>query len=192
MSGVVLLKHARNKLGLKKSQLSRLLGVHESFLSRVESGKRAITEDLEGFASIVTKLLAPPLSGDPGATVTSEEIIAALGDIPVDRKKGYIINMTLAGLGMSKGRKEIVGMATGIEMSDGVVPAGEAPNMLALKHHIDDLKAQISSWSHSSDPSVQNQYLELARIFAQGSEVAAFIAHKEQLARKKEQEDGNE
>lgn len=181
MSGaVIMLTHARESLGLKKSELSRLIGIHESFLSRVESGKKNITEDLEGFADLVTKLLAPPLRGGSATVVTPEEIVGALDNIPKDRKKGYIINMTLAGLGLSKGRTEIVGLATGINLSESATAPGDSPDMLALKRHIDDLKEQIRIWAKSSSPEAKAHYVDLVKIFAQASVAASFAADADQ------------
>jgi transcriptional regulator with XRE-family HTH domain len=169
MTAPLLVKNARETLGLSQDQLADFLGLKDgSKLSRVEKGKR-LPGGAEVFSYLVLKLLTPPSDGDPGRTVSPLEIVEVLEVLPEERRSIISASLAVERLATRKGRGESVDKTIGITSENSQEGDLEAP-VLSMKDHVRDLKNMVRKRGELVGGRAQDKYDQLASIFSQAME----------------------
>lgn len=184
MSGAITFINARETLGLKKSEMARLINKDPSYISRVESGKQSISEELEAFSAMVTKLIAPP------STVTPADIIATISEIPLERRRGYTINLAVSGLLSAEDKKELLGQS--MNSNPEAYDTEGAPDMLSFKNHLEDLKERAYRYSKNASPEVFQHLKEMVHHLGIAADMARYTAESESRNRSENKEDSGE
>lgn len=192
MSARVICKMARESLDLTQGRLGAYVGHDHSWVSRIEGGNRGMSPGMVAFSELVLKLLAVPAIEDPSVQleriVTKDQILAALDAVPKGRRSEHTAIMALDKLARDRKREDAIeavvgsGLIVPEDEQEGVEPT--MASVMALKHHFEDMKAQVKSFWRKAPPDIQPHYFEMVKLIAQIEEHAEAAAEKEAKGRK--------